>query len=89
MLDHRDQDMLNNRFGNLREADKSLNAVNTSKVRKGSKTGLQGVSWSATKGKYRARFRVGGVERLLGYWDDPMEAAAAYQKAKQEYLCTK
>lgn len=82
LLDHRDQDKLNNRFENLREGDKSLNALNVSAPRADTCTGLPGVGWVKARRAYRARLCVNGERKTLGYWPTAQEAHEAYAAAK-------
>lgn len=81
LIDHENRDGLNNQPGNLRPADKSLNAQN-SMVRSDSRTGLRGVGWSKVMGQYRARICLNGKRVILGYFDDPLEAALVYETAR-------
>lgn len=84
-LDHRDCNTLNNRFSNLRPADKSVNALNVHTPRPGNRAGLRGVSLNP-KGKYRARIFLRGKEIGLGVFDTAEEAHAAYLQAKQSEI---
>lgn len=73
-VDHRDRDTLNNRIENLRIAEvRALQRANQ-KVRRDSKSGLKGVSWSRRRQKWRARCK----KREIGLFDTPEEAHAAY-----------
>jgi hypothetical protein len=42
------------------------------------------VCWHKTSGKWRARIRIDGKQRHLGYFADEEEAAAAYREADDE-----
>jgi hypothetical protein len=75
--DHRDGNKLNAQVRNLRPATKSQNGANT-RVRGGSTTGLKGVSFHKQSGKYTAQIRTLGKLTYLGLFDDPREAAKAY-----------
>lgn len=79
MLDHDDQNKLNNRIGNLREADRNKNAQNVS-VAKRNKLGIKGV-WTAQNGKYMAGIVAYGKRSYLGTHETADEAAHAYNKA--------
>ena len=83
IVDHADRNRANNRPSNLRVANKSLNAQNSTS-RSDSRTGLRGVGWSGVKGKYRARISINGHRETLGYFDDPNEAHAAYMEASAQ-----
>jgi hypothetical protein len=84
-VDHIDRDRMNNRWRNLREADNSLNQVNTG-LRSDNKTGFKGVYWVEAKGKWRARVGVRGRDVHLGYFNTAEEASAAYFKAARLYF---
>lgn len=79
LVDHRDGDKRNNRIGNLREASKSVNALNQ-RGRPRSSTGFRGVCWDAR----RQRFTAVLVRQYLGAFATAEEASAAYEQAKQE-----
>ena len=51
-VDHEDLDKTNNRWENLREADRLTNSTNNFQ-RRNNKTGLKGVSWSKWNNKWR------------------------------------
>ena len=82
-IDHRDRDRANNRFHNLRLATPAENLSN-SKTRVDSSTGLKGVHFYKRVGKWTAGIRIDGVKKHLGYFEDPVEAHRAYQKAALE-----
>ncbi len=75
-VDHIDRDILNNQRSNLRIASASQNIVN-SKVNKRSQTKLKGVQFKPNLGKWRARI----AGEHLGYFDNPNDAARAYNEA--------
>ena len=73
---HRDD----NRFENLREASPRQNRANQ-KRRSNNTSGFKGVHWSELHKKWRARIKVDGRYKSLGYFDDPKNAFAAYMDA--------
>ena len=77
--DHRNTIKGDNRWPNLREANKSQNAANTHAPRVNS-SGMKGVGWHKKGGKWRAVLN----KKHLGYFDTKEGAAAAYLKAAQE-----
>ena len=86
-LDHENRDQLDDRIENLRPADQTLNNANSSR-RKDNLSGYKGVSWTASRGrnKWLSQIKFRGRHIHLGYFDDPVEAAAAYVRAAQKYF---
>jgi hypothetical protein len=77
-IDHINQVKTDNRFENLREATNSQNSQN-SKIRRNNTSGYKGVSWWAHREKWAAQMRVDGKNRLLGMFDNPLDAHLCYQ----------
>lgn len=76
MLDHIDQDKLNNQKANLRPTDKSLNALNAKNT----------IGYTVTPiGKYRALLSIRG-KRYDKVFNTPEEALAWRAKKKAEVL---
>jgi len=82
-VDHIDGDGLNNRRANLRLCSHADNQKNKG-PRSGSRSGLKGVSWDSRAGRWRAEIAANGRRRWLGLFDDPAEAASAYEVAAKE-----
>lgn len=84
-VDHADGNSLNNSLSNLRLTDRSGNRRNTS-VHRNNKSGYKGVHTSGCKyGKpWRVNICVNGNIIRLGSYDDPVEAAKAYDRAARE-----
>lgn len=80
MLDHRDQNGLNNRFENLREVDNQKNSFNKG-TQVNNKTGVPGV-YLNTRGKYTAQITVNGKTKSLGAAFNSVEEAAAVRESK-------
>ena len=83
-VDHINHDRLDNRWNNLREVDNTENSKNCS-VSRNSRTGVNGVSYMKTKGKYRAYVTVNRKQVYVGLYDSIDEAIAARAKADQDY----
>ena len=79
-IDHKNGDIADNRFNNLRLSSISQNAGNM-KRRADNMTGLKGVE--RKRKKFAARIRHEGERHNLGVFDTPEEAHAAYFEAAQ------
>lgn len=80
-VDHRNRVRSDTRFDNLRKATNAQNQQNRGMARTNT-SGRIGVHWSVRVGKWRARIRLSGCRRELGFFDDIADAAAAYAEAK-------
>lgn len=81
-IDHIDRNKSNDRIGNLRLADKSLQNLNKG-VQKNNRLGVQGVTKRPCgKKPYKATFK----GKFLSNFATVDEASKAYQQAKQEYM---
>lgn len=83
-VDHKDGHGYNNRWDNLREGDASRNAENLKRGKRGSSSGLLGVTWDAQYGKWRAAIKSDGKSYCIGKFDDKHEAHKAYLQRKRE-----
>lgn len=83
-VDHIDHNRANNSWSNLREVDRNTNARNKTKNRN-STTGVAGVSFDTTRGKYKASIRVNGKSKHLGYFDNLKDAKAVRKAADVTY----
>ena len=82
-IDHIDRDSLNNRRANLRPATRSQQVQNQG-VRKDNLSGYRGVR-KMPLGNWQARIAVGGHKLHLGTYDDPIQAARAYDAAARRH----
>lgn len=90
-VDHIDRNTLNNRKSNLRIANSSQNARNQS-ITKRNTSGFKGVVWHKRDQCYQVSIVINRVTKYLGYFEDIVEAAKAYDNAAielhGEYACT-
>lgn len=82
-LDHIDRSRLNNKIENLRLCTRPQNVVN-SKPRVDNKSGYKGVVWHKTTGKWQAQTMFMGKRLHLGLFENPEDAALAYNKKVEE-----
>lgn len=84
LMDHRDNNGLNNAWDNLRPATYSQNGFNT-KVNSRNKSGVTGVTWDQVRGKWRYDLRHDG-KRVYGHFHTREEAVAARLDAERLYF---
>jgi hypothetical protein len=79
-----------NRIENLRAVDKKGNAENRRSARVGHTSGMLGVVWRPSRGKYEARISVNKRYMYLGLFPTADAAHEAYLAAKRKYhaACT-
>jgi hypothetical protein len=89
-LDHVNGVPSDNRIANLREVTRAQNVQNQRAAQKRSKSGFLGVSHCPLTKRWRARICTNGVQRMIGRFNTPEEAHAAYVEAKrqQHVTCT-
>ena len=79
-IDHVDGDGLNNRRSNLRPATGTQNQGNR-RPTPGCSSQFKGVRWYAPRRKWNARIGYEGRQHHLGYFEDEIAAARAYDEA--------
>lgn len=82
LIDHVDEDKLNNRINNLREASKTCNAQNCGNP-KNNKSGVKGVYWCNNSGYWKAQIGVNNRVKHIITTDDFEEAVCARLAAEQ------
>lgn len=86
LVDHKNNNPLDNRRENLRLCNRSQNCYN-SKLPKNSTTGFKGVTMKLSGGTWwcYVQIQVEKKRRSLGYFDCPIEAAKCYDKYARKY----
>jgi hypothetical protein len=84
-IDHINGVKTDNRIANLRDVDRKTNAQNIQAERSGTASGLAGVTYHPTSGKWRARVWVGDHNKSLGLHDSPEAAHQQYINAKRAH----
>ena len=79
-LDHRDVNPLNNRFGNLRNANLSQNNAN-SHLRSDNSSGSKGVYWSKSHSKWQVQIQIRRRKIFLGRFSSRRRAGTVYIEA--------
>lgn len=83
IVDHKDNDRLNNKWENLRLANTKQNRCNTV-LASNNTSGYKGVYWSNPRQKWVATINFNYKRRHLGYYDCPKAAHIAYVKAAKK-----
>jgi len=83
-IDHIDGNRGNNRFANLRAANRSQNNQNVRRS-KANTSGVKGVHWYKQRRKWQAYIAVANKNITLGYFDSIEAAAAKVAQARAQY----
>ncbi len=84
--DHIDGDLRNYTERNLRSVTPHQNHANTSKTKKWTYSTFKGVTWYNRHGKWMAQICVHGRNIFLGYFEEEINAALAYDSAAVYYF---
>ena len=85
-LDHDNGIRDDNRWSNLREATNVENSRNRTRLSKRNSSGVHGVHWEKSKGKWRAEISVDGKTIFLGNFVELSDAATARREAEKKYF---
>lgn len=83
-VDHRNNIPTDNRLVNLRPCDRLRNAKNV-KCHKDTASGIKGVYKTKNGKRWTSRIMVNGQDHVLGTFDTPEAASAAYKEAAFKY----
>ena len=81
-VDHSNRNPLDNRWKNLAASSQEENMKNRSMMNNNT-SGVTGVSWNKTAGKWQARITVDGKQKDLGYFVDLVEATEVVRAARE------
>lgn len=84
-VDHIDGNFDDYRKINLRICNNAENNRNRG-LQKNNTSGYAGVNWAKREQKWRARIKVDGKEKHLGYFDDKNDAIAAKKYAEEKHF---
>lgn len=82
-VDHIDNDRTNNSQSNLRLATRSQNLCNQ-RIRSDNTSGVKGVHWSKSEGRWQAYIHASGKRKHLGRFDTLEEAQAVVSAAREK-----
>ncbi len=80
IVDHKDGNGLNNQRSNIRLCTRKENVRNCPRYSHNT-SGYKGVCWIAPKRKWRAQYQIDRKCKVVGYFDNIIDAARAYNKA--------
>lgn len=84
MIDHKDNNPLNNLENNLRICTNAENNQNKQKT-KNNTTGMKGIYWHSKMNKWCSKITINGVSKHLGTFQTKEDAARAYNEAAKLY----
>jgi len=86
VVDHINHSGLDNRKANLRPATKSQNCINKPiRKKKNAHSKYHGVTFQKSNKKWQAQIRAKGRPRIIGYFENEIDAAREYDKAAQKF----
>lgn len=85
VIDHRDNNTLNNREDNLRVTTQTGNTKNRTTKNKNNKSGYRNVSWNKSENKWMVQLQINKKNTRLGYFDDVHEAGRFAAEMRKKY----
>jgi len=85
VVDHINHNGVDNRRVNMRNCTTMQNAWN-SKPEKGATSPYKGVSWCKAMRQWEVAITVKGKRRQIGFFEDEIEAAKAYDRAARQHF---
>lgn len=86
IIDHINNNKLDNRVENLRVCNKSKNAMNVKNLKSNNTSSVTGVTWDKSRNKWIAQINVNKKHIHLGRFDDFKEATKVRLKAEKKYF---
>jgi len=83
-IDHIDNNKINNKIENLREATRSQNGFNT-RISKTNTSGIKGVNWSKSSKKWEVRVQINNKRKCIGIYADIELAELVATEARNKY----
>lgn len=84
VVDHINQNKMDNRLCNLRNTNKSVNSFN-SKMHSNNRSGVRGVHFRKDTNRWSAEIKVNGKKIMLGCYGTKEEAAQARKEGERKY----
>jgi len=84
LIDHKDRNKSNNLWENLREANTSINTINSG-LRMDNNSGTKGVHYDNGRKKWVATIQYRDNQEWLGYFNDKEDAIRARKDAEERY----
>jgi hypothetical protein len=85
VADHINHNGLDNRKANVRPATRAQNNRHTRRIRKTGSSRYKGVSWYSREKRWVAKICTDGKTTTIGYFQDELAAAKAYDQAAKKY----